>query len=175
MLNGQSLLVGDLRAAVRDDPFWSDYLNEFISHGSASFSIHVAVLIQPYLQFILNGQKTVESRFSTRRFAPYRRVRRGDVVLLKESGGPIVGLCQILSAWFYELDPDSWKTIRKDFTRALCAQDPAFWKEREKATFATLMRIQHVKEVSPIRYTKRDRRGWVILHPHPNQLKLWNT
>ena len=175
MQNWHSLLTGDLQSVVQDDPFWRDYLDPLISQDSVPFSLHLAILVEPYLQFILDGKKTVESRFSSRRFAPYQRVRRGDVVLLKRSGGPIVGLCQITHAWFYRLDPGSWRTIKKEYSQALCAQDPTFWKERESASFATLMRIKHVRAVPPMGYIKRDRRGWVVLQSPPDQPELWES
>lgn len=165
-------LVDELSVAVQGDSFWESYLKQLTSPTSASFALHLAVLVEPYLQFILEGKKTVESRFSTRRFAPYNRVEKGDVVLLKQSSGPIVGICQVAYVWFYQLDPESWRTIRKEFAEALCAQDPSFWEEREAATFATLMRIRHVKSISPIKFTKRDRRGWVVLHESSEQLQL---
>lgn len=165
-------LVDELLLAVQGDPFWESYLKQLKTPSSATFTLHLAILVEPYLQFILEGKKTVESRFSTRRFAPYNRVEKGDVVLLKQSSGPIVGVCQVAYAWFYELDPDSWRTIKKDFAIAICAQDPDFWKQREAASFATLMRIENVKSISPIKFTKRDRRGWVVLQESSGQLQL---
>ena len=165
-------LVNQLRSAVQGDQFWESYLERLNSPNSVPFALHSAILVEPYLQFILDGKKTVESRFSTRRFAPYNRVDKGDVVLLKQSSGPIVGVCQVACAWFYQLDPESWQTIREDFAADLCAQDPDFWKEREAASFATLMRIRHVKSIEPIKFAKRDRRGWVVLHESSGQLQL---
>src|SRR2546425_6317559 len=111
MLSWHSLLLSELRAAVQNDPFWIGYLDQGLSQNSVPFALHLAVLVEPYLQFILDGQKTVESRFSVHRCAPYQRVHRGDVVLLKQAGGPIVGLCQIANSWFYRLDPKSWQAI----------------------------------------------------------------
>jgi dephospho-CoA kinase len=102
-------------------------------------------------------------------------VQRGDIVFLKRSSGPVVGLCQIADAWFYHLDPYSWSMIRKEFTQALCAQDPAFWQVRRHACFATLMRLQHVRTLSPLPYAKRDRRGWVILQRRATSLTPWGT
>lgn len=165
-------LVDELRSAVQGDSFWESYLERLKFLDSVPFTLHLAILVEPYLQFILDGKKTVESRFSTRRFAPYNHVDKGDVVLLKQSSGPIVGICQVAYVWFYQLDPESWRTIKKDFTAAICAQDPNFWREREAASFATLMRIQHVKSISPIKFNKRDRRGWVILYEQSSQLQL---
>lgn len=172
MSNWCALLIEEVRTAVQKDSFWEDYLAQPTSQNGVPFAFHLAVLVEPYLQFILDGRKTVESRFSIRRRAPYQRVQRGDVVLLKRSSGPIVGLCQITDAWFYQLDPGSWETMRKAFTEALCAQDPAFWETRRHASFATLMRLQHVRSIAPMTCAKRDRRGWVILQQPCSQMSL---
>jgi len=83
-----------------------------------------------------------------------------------------MGLCQVADAWFYQLDPTSWKTIQEEFAQAICAQDPIFWKDREHASFATLIRIKHVRSLMPIQYNKRDRRGWVILQDVNEQLSF---
>ncbi len=175
MLSWYSVLADDIQSVVRDDPFWGEYLSQFAAEKYAPFGLHLAVLVEPYLQFILDGRKTVESRFSARRCAPFECVQKGDIVLLKRSGGPIVGLCQIADTWFYRLDPKSWKTVRKEFTEALCAQDPTFWKERRHASFVTLMRLQQVRSIAPITCAKRDRRGWVILRRPSDQIQLWEA
>jgi hypothetical protein len=120
-------------------------------------------MVEPFLTFLLEGTKTVESRFSANRCAPYDRVEKGDVILLKKSGGPVVGLCMVTYRWFYRLDASSWQTIRNEFTQALCAQDPHFWQDRCRASYATLMRVRHVRTITPINFEKRDRRGWVVL------------
>jgi len=164
-----------VQAAVQGDLFWEGYLRQVAAPHTARWSLHLAILVEPYLQFILEGRKTVESRFAVRRCAPYECVQRGDVVLLKRSGGPIVGLCEIADAWFYRLDPRSWSTIRQEFTQALCAQDPAFWQTRQHASFATLMRLQHVRPLTPLPCAKRDRRGWVILQRPAAPLPLWSA
>ena len=77
------------------------------------------------------------------------------------------------NVWFYELDPDSWRGIRCEFAELLCATDPAFWKAREGAAFATLMRLEHVKSVPPIPCPKKDRRGWIVVLPLGGQRALF--
>src|SRR4029077_16030744 len=47
---------------------------------------------QPFLSLVLNGPKTVESRFSRNRCAPFGEVEGGDIILLKEVSGPIRGI-----------------------------------------------------------------------------------
>jgi hypothetical protein len=161
--NNHTDLYSNLLTVVGGDPFWEQYLASVISKDHLPFSIHLAVTVEPFLRFMLEGRKTVESRFSSNRCAPYGRVEKGDVILLKRAGGPIVGICQVTNRWFYQLDPSSWQSIKEKFTKALCAESPNFWEEREGASYATLMRIYHVRRVKPIKFEKRDRRGWVVL------------
>jgi len=146
-----------------ENSFWKKRLTELLSDDSSPNSLHLAIFVEPYLKYILEGRKTVESRFSSNRNTPYQKVQVGDTLLLKRSGGPVVGLCEVANVWFYRLDPKSWDVIKKEFTQELSIQDPTFWEKRQNASYATLMRIRHVCPLSPIRFIKNDRRGWVTL------------
>jgi hypothetical protein len=123
----------------------------------------LAVFVEPFLRYVLDGSKTVDSRFSTNRCAPFGQVKRGDILLLKRSGGPVVGIAQVRTVWSYRLNGASWRLIRERFTDALRAQEPEFWERRREATYATLMAIDNVTTVEPVEWEKRDRRGWVVL------------
>jgi ASC-1-like (ASCH) protein len=164
-------MLAEIFDAIRGDVFWKEHLQ---TAAKDSLSLHLAVLKEPYLQFILRGEKTVESRFSNRRCAPYRKVAKGDVLILKRQSGPILGLCRVSHIWFYTLDVKSWQTIRKEFTAALLAEDPNFWQDRESASFATLMSIENVQSLPPIDCKKRDRRGWVIIRKARDEAVQWN-
>jgi hypothetical protein len=152
-------LVAHLQKSLTDNNFWS----RVFSHKSENkFTFHLAIFKEPYLQYILEGRKTVESRFSKNRCAPYNSVADGDVLLLKRSGGAIVGLCIVEKVWFYQLDPKSLKFIREKFGTAICPIDETFWEERKQASYATLMRIAQVTMIDKIKIDKRDRRGWMV-------------
>jgi ASC-1-like (ASCH) protein len=146
-----------------NDAFWQERLTKFLFDGSSPNTVHLAIFVEPYLKFILEGKKTVESRFSSHRCAPYHQVQVGDILLLKRSSGPVVGLCEVASVWFYKLDPDSWDNIKKEFAKDLCIQNPSFWEARRHASYATLIRIRHVLPIKPASFPKYDRRGWVLL------------
>jgi hypothetical protein len=154
------------------DSFWQERLIQLLLDDSCPHAIHLAIFVEPYLKFILEGRKTIESRFNSRRCAPYQKVQVGDILLLKRSGGPVVGLCEVAGVWFYRLDPQSWETIRREFTQALCVQDPSFWENRQHASYATLIRIQHVCPIAPAKFSKYDRRGWVLLTTRSIQRQL---
>jgi hypothetical protein len=162
MFNGNNIdqMFQTLRTQFKGDSFWSEY---FKSDEFENAAIHLGVFVEPYIQYILEGKKTIESRFSMNRSAPYKKVCNGDILLLKRSGGPIVALCLIGEAWFYELEESSWREIKREYRDQLCAQDPDFWKDRSAASFASLMRIHNVQQINPIKFLKRDRRGWVVL------------
>jgi len=153
-----------LRALTLDNEFWNDYLAPLRTSFGFPFRVHLAVFVEPFLTFMLEGRKTVESRFSTVRCAPYHSVSSGDVILLKRAAGPVVGLCCVTSAWFYELDLNSLRQIRQEFASAICADD-AFWKSRSICSYATLMSIRNPIEIPHFYVTKRDRRGWAIINP----------
>ncbi len=147
---------------VKKDKFWEKYIQCQILNRSAA-RLHLAIFVEPFLQYILDGQKTIESRFSSKRIIPYMAVNKGDVVLLKKSSGPILGICHVNDVWYYKLNESSWFQIKKEYSEALCAQNPEFWQDRKSASYATLIRIEKVKSLSPIHISKNDRRGWVIL------------
>src|SRR5688572_10035738 len=80
--------VAVLRERLRDNPFWTKRLAA-LDGGADRVRIHLAVFIEPYLEFVLDGTKTVESRFSINRCVPFERANEGDIVLLKRSGGSV--------------------------------------------------------------------------------------
>jgi hypothetical protein len=125
--------------------------------------IHLAILVEPYLSLVLSGKKTIESRFGVQNRAPHNRVAPEDIVLLKEPGGPVVGICRVKKTWFFDLEKTSLSTVRSRFAESLCAADPSFWAQRSDAKLATLMLIDQVTSIKPIVVAKRDRRGWVTL------------
>jgi hypothetical protein len=162
-------LIRNLKKAVAGNEFWEKEIDNCIESTN---NIHLAIFIEPFLQWIIEGKKVVESRFSVNKCAPYQKILRGDLIVLKKSGGPIVAIAKAGTVWFYNLDPESWKDIKDNFTKLICAQDPSFWESRKSATYATLVKLENVFKVSePFQFPKRDRRGWIVLKNKPD-LKL---
>lgn len=48
---------------------------------------HLAILRQPFFVLVLNGEKTIENRWSMNKIDPYKKVNIGDELLLKRSNG----------------------------------------------------------------------------------------
>src|SRR5690348_3798482 len=114
MKSKKESIVSRLRKCLVGESAWLRKLS------SNRFTLHLAIFQEPYLTFIMDGRKKIETRFAKRPCPPFQRVSTGDVVLLKESGGDIVGLCEVEEVWFYNLDPDAFKFIKHNFGELIC-------------------------------------------------------
>lgn len=162
MSNWQNELVQQLPYAEVSS-YWRNKTRQAAS-GNGAFAVHLAILAEPFLSLLLEGTKTIESRFTKNRVAPYGAVSRGDLLLLKGVGGPVVGFGRVGQTWSIELQRKSdLKRIRRDYSTQICATGEEFWRSRAEARFVTLMEVTAVTRCDPIECQKRDRRGWVIL------------
>jgi hypothetical protein len=125
---------------------------------------HLAVMAEPYLARVLAGEKTIESRFARVRAAPYGCVAPGDTIWLKRSGGPIVGLALAAVVRQYDdLTPERVDALVERYGAAL-RLDADFAARVRSCCYATLIWLVEVRAFDmPIRYRRRDRRGWVTL------------
>lgn len=123
----------------------------------------MAVFIEPYLTAVLEGRKTVESRFGVHRRPPYLCISPGDIILLKRSGGPIVGVALTTRAEFHQLSAGILADIRRRFAFRLFALDDEFWESRAGKQYATLIELEEATSIMPFGFPKRDRQGWVTL------------
>jgi hypothetical protein len=155
-----SVLLGQLRGTIAGTALSG--LLEGILTETLDNNIHLAVFVEPYLTFVLEGKKTIDSRFSVNRHAPFEQVKNGDLLILKQSSGPICGVCTVSHAWYYRLDPTSWSDIER-YAAALCMDDSAFWAKKRAASFATLLQMENVIRIPDIPIRKVDPRGWVVL------------
>jgi hypothetical protein len=155
----ESIIMDQLARAVQDDPGWL-VVSSYFSGDYKSSGIHLAVMAEPYLTYILNGRKTIESRFSKNLIAPYRQISPDDLVLLK--AGPVVGAFRASSVECFDLDRGVKSRLRTEYSEAICADDD-FWCERDDKNYATLISIAEVHVLPPLPVTKRDRRGWLVL------------
>jgi len=162
--------VEHIQRELQRDHRWSKTL--LTPEQAPRRTVHLAVFVEPFLTYVLDGKKSIESRFSTRQCAPFRRVSIGDIILLKEASGPVRGICEVAKTWFFDLESVPLADVRERFADGICATDDAFWRAREKADYATLLKLRSVRAVSPLSCPKRDRRGWVVLPNVREQLPL---
>lgn len=126
---------------------------------------HVGIFTPDIAELVLNGKKTIESRFSKSKIAPFGVISSGDLVYIKPSGKDIIGQFRVNKVIFYDgLNKDDIKALKEQFGQKVAVSDK-FWKEKEDSNYATLIFITEVTRflTSPIRFSKKDQRGWVVL------------
>ncbi|MBU4338342.1 ASCH domain-containing protein [Patescibacteria group bacterium] len=127
---------------------------------------HLAIFTGPFLDLILEGKKTIESRFSKVRCAPYGVVKEGDIVLIKKAGGLVLGEFTVLRVeTFNNLNETSLREMAKKYGKDLCADaDKDFWEGRRDSHYATFLYVSKpIRYEKPFSYPKRDKRGWVVI------------
>ncbi len=127
---------------------------------AGSSRVHIAVMSEPFLGYVLEGKKTIESRFSLHKIAPYQKVQAGDVVFMK--AGPIVGCFTVSWVKSYDLSNYRIQDIEQRYGKGVCG-DAAFWKVKATKRYVTLMGITDIKRLTPVRIEKHDRRAWIAL------------
>lgn len=150
-----------LLSHTASDDRWRNRFTEFSQRSGGR--LHIAVFQEPFLSLVLDGKKSVESRFSRNRIAPYQQVRECDIILIKEPSGPVVAIAEVSSTGFYQLNADAWKEIRSRFEDALAVPDEGFWYARRNANYASVIGLADVERIQQFWIDKRDRRGWVSM------------
>lgn len=160
-------VVDEVATRLAEAPYWGEKLAPWREGKAVPFAWHLAVFVEPFLTYVLEGTKKVESRFSVNEAAPYGKVERGDVILIKSSGGPIVGIAEAAEATSYQIDAAGLDEIRAKFGQALCIEGEEFWTAKRAACYATLVQLSQVSSTVHIDCDKRDKRGWVTLRYEP--------
>lgn len=126
---------------------------------------HLAIFKGDGAEKILNGQKTIESRFSKSKIAPFGAISSGDLVYIKTSGKDIIGEFRVKKVIFFDgLEVGDVREIREKYSKQL-AVDESYWQGKENCKFGTLIFIGNSTRflTSPIKIPKKDLRGWVVL------------
>jgi ASC-1-like (ASCH) protein len=131
-------------------------------------NIHLAVFTEPFLSLIMEGTKKIESRFSVNKVAPFDKIIKEDLIVLKKSGGPIVGVCFARKVFsFSNVDEELLSSIKERFANDIASEiDPEFWKNRSHSKFISLIELDKVLYIEKVLCHKKDRRGWVVLTPN---------
>ena len=153
-------LSSQLSACLSEDSEWYLALSR-LARGEAG--LHLAVLLEPFCSWLLDGTKTIESRFSRVRCAPYGTLAEGDVVVVKKTGGPVCGAFQAGTVRSYQLTPGRVIELRGQFAAQICGYDDEFWAQRADCAYATLVDVTHARALPGLAFPKKDRRGWVQL------------
>ncbi|MGA2915681.1 MAG: ASCH domain-containing protein [Sedimentisphaerales bacterium] len=124
---------------------------------------HLVILKKYYLDKILDGSKRVELRLTKTAVPPFGCSAAGDILVLKESSGPVCAVAQVSAVkQVSNLTPVKIAQLKTQYNHLICGAD-AYWQFKSDSQFAVLLWLKNVKSIAPVRIYKKDWRAWVVL------------
>lgn len=156
-------LIKKVIIELKRDNNWKNVIRKI--EYNEEIGVHLAVFNEPFLSLIFSGDKKIESRFSKNKISPYKKIHKGDIVVLKASGGPVLGLFLADDVKFYNGTKEGWlNNIESEYSELICSKyDPHFWNNRSKSQYATFISVKNVKKFNPFKIDKTDRTGWSVI------------
>lgn len=124
--------------------------------------LNLAIVTQPFLSWLITGRKTIESRFSINKCSPYHKLKKDDIIFIKDSAKPIIGYTRVKQVEYFSNFDNSLNLseMSQNYSSQICANDD-FWQMRRDKNYATLIWVDKPKLISPTKVDKHDKRGWV--------------
>jgi len=124
---------------------------------------HLVILKKPYLDAILAGRKTVESRFYRTKHRWLSQISAGDKLFLKASSGPVMATATVAEVRYFDnLTPQQIAELKKQYNQQICG-DEQYWQEKVNSRFGILCWLKDVRPITPRFIHKADWRDWVVL------------
>ncbi|OGD62382.1 hypothetical protein A2215_03010 [Candidatus Berkelbacteria bacterium RIFOXYA2_FULL_43_10] len=125
---------------------------------------HLAIFIGDTAELILKGKKRIDLRISQKKIIPYHTISVGDEILLKKSGGDIVGKARASKVIFYDsFAKKDLEKIKNEYGKYILMSDD-FWEVKSSGKYLTMIFLEAVERfVAPIKFRKKDLRSWVIV------------
>jgi len=124
---------------------------------------HLVILKRPYIDAILAGQKTVESRFYRTRHKWLSQINAGDKLFLKASSGPVMATATVAAVKHFDnLTPPQIVKLKRQYNQHI-AGSREYWQEKMNSRFGILFRLKDISPIAPRLITKADWRAWVVL------------
>lgn len=126
-------------------------------------NLHLGIFSEPYLTYMLDGKKTIESRFSKNKILPYNKISKDDIVIVKRSSGDVLAYFTIKEILFFDLSIISIDEIRLKYHKQLCV-DENFWITKKNSNYATLIFIDKIVKLKPFHINKKGMQTWIKLN-----------
>lgn len=126
---------------------------------------HLAIFSGGLATAVLDGQKTVDFRFSKSKIAPYLKLQKGDVVLIKNVSEPVIGQVEVDNVlYFDDLSRVQLQKIKSDYLKESALDQSAFDNFRQGANYLSIIFFKQPRRfICPLKIDKKDRHGWMII------------
>jgi ASC-1-like (ASCH) protein len=124
---------------------------------------HLVILKKPYIDTILAGRKTIESRFYQTKYNWLTQVHTGDLLFLKASSGPVMATARVAAVKLFDnLNPAQIAALKEQYNHQIAASRQ-FWQDKMNSRFGLFVWLKDVHPIAPRFIRKADWRAWVIL------------
>ena len=114
---------------------------------------HLAIMKKSlkYLEKIISGEKTIESRWYNSRISPWNKIKKGDIVYFQNSGCAVTVKSKVKKVIQYEdLSPNKVNKILSEFGKQINIQNLKLFFEGVKAKrYCILIFLENIEEISP--------------------------
>ncbi|MFG0247900.1 MAG: ASCH domain-containing protein [Phycisphaeraceae bacterium JB051] len=106
---------------------------------------HIAILQRQYLDLILSGIKTVESRLTGNALAPFGKIQPGQRIYFKQSSGPFRATAIADKVDFYDnLTPAKLRKLYDQYNARVCGSEDYWFITKARAKYATFVTLRDV-------------------------------
>ena len=130
---------------------------------------HVAIVHAWVARALLDGTKTIESRFGRDKRPPFGRIAKGDTVYFRVAGGGYAVRAVVTRVQHFEdLSPKRVAELESRHRSAIGGDD-AYWASARQARCGTLVHLRRCEAVDhgpELDRQRGDRRAWFVLTRH---------
>jgi len=138
---------------------------------------HLAILRQPFLDSILSGEKTIESRWYKFKKAPFGMIKKGEIVYFKEAGKNVSAKAEVEKALFFDgLDAEKIRQIIEKYGGRI-GIDFSYEEKVKDKKFCTLIFVKNVCKIAPFEIDKKgygNMAAWITLK-NINDIRVKNN
>lgn len=121
---------------------------------------HVAILSKKYnfLDKIISGKKTIESRWYVNRIAPWNKIKKRDIVYFKNSGEPIKAKASVKKVLQFDLKNKKIKDILLEFGKDIGFNPNSYneWiKIYKNKNYCILVFLENPVKIKPFNINKK--------------------
>ena len=123
---------------------------------------HIAIIKEPYFSMVLRGEKTIESRWSMHKVAPYQKVQVGDEILIKKTGQPVTVKAEVADVQYFTLTPQKVDEIRIMYGKQIGTDKLEDWQSTLQKKYCTLVWLKNVVRIPPLVVPRSNGAGWIV-------------
>lgn len=124
---------------------------------------HIVIFRQPFFDMVLSGEKTIESRWSMKKVAPYDKVKVGDELLLKRTSHDVTATAIVKDVKYFDLTPQIADEIKAKWNKEIGIYKFENWNLYRNKRYCTLIWLEDVKQIEPLKVKRSNGSGWIVL------------